>query len=267
MTVQDTTSIDTDGLTTDRFLGGSLTLLQPREGYRAGSDAVLLAAAVMAGMGDTLLDVGCGVGTAGFCALHRVPDCHLWGIELQPELLAVAERNAVQNGFGDRAHMIAADIGERKAFAGLRGPGGKPLLEVGFDHVMTNPPFYGKGRAQAAKTPIKTLAHIEGSVALPEWLQFCVARAKTKGRITVIHRADRLGDVIKALSIACGSLTVIPLWPDGETSAKRVIVQAVKGVKGPLELTRGLVLHEKSGKPTLAAEQISRRGASLKDVL
>ena len=149
----------------------------------------------------------------------------------------------------------------------MSGPGDKPFLEAGFDHVLTNPPFYGKGRARSAKTENKTLAHIEGSVALPEWLQFCVARAKSKGTVTVIHRADRLGDILTALQKGCGRLKVIPLWPEVSQSAKRVIVQGVKGDKSPLELTRGLILHEKDGTPTAAATAIAREGAALKSFL
>lgn len=253
--------------TADRFLGGALTLMQPKEGYRAGSDAVLLAAAVNALAGQSLLDVGCGVGAAGFCALHRLPGCRLWGIELQEELAALARANAERNGLQDRVQIVTADILHRKTFGATPGPGGKSLLEAGFDHVFTNPPYYSRGRAQEAKTQVKTLAHIEGSVALPEWLQFCVARAKSKGTVTVIHRADRLAEVLQVLSIGCGSLKIIPLWPEAGQSAKRVIVQGIKGDKGPLELMRGLVLHEKDGKPTRAAEQISRAGVSLKEVL
>ncbi|MDF2366824.1 methyltransferase [Sneathiella sp.] len=253
--------------TDDHFLGNALKITQPKEGFRAGSDAVLLAAMISAKAGESLLDVGCGVGTAGFCALHRLPDCHLWGLELQGELVALARLNAEQNSFVGRSSFIEADIGARTSFAGMDGPGGKPFLEAGFDHVFTNPPFYGKGRARSAKTEIKTLAHIEGSVALPEWLQFCVARAKSKGTVTVIHRADRLGDILVALQKGCGRIRVVPLWPEAGQSAKRVIVQGIKGDKSPLELTRGLVLHEKDGTPTAAATAIAREGAALKSFL
>lgn len=253
--------------TEDQFLGSSLTIRQPREGFRAGSDAVLLAAMITAKAGESLLDVGSGVGTAGFCALHRLPDCRLWGIEMQAELAALARLNAEANGLAEQCRFIEADIGVRGSFAGERGPKEKPFLEAGFDHVFTNPPFYGKGRARTAKTEIKTLAHIEGSVALPEWLQFCVARAKSKGTVTVIHRADRLGDILTALQKGCGRLKVVPLWPEAGQSAKRVIVQGVKGDKSPLELTRGLVLHEKDGTPTAAATAIAREGAGLKSFL
>tara|TARA_R110002095_G_scaffold216278_1_gene212802 strand:- start:4274 stop:5083 length:810 start_codon:yes stop_codon:yes gene_type:complete len=256
-----------ESLTMDRFLGGSLSVTQPRDGFRAGSDAVLLAAAVEAKHGETLLDVGTGVGTAGLCALHRLGGCTLWGIELQPELAALAIKNADANGLAEKMRIIEADIGDRKSFTGHKGPGDKLFLEAGFDHVFTNPPFYGKGRGRDAKTTGRTLARMEGSVPLQDWLQFCVARTKPKGTVTVIHRAERLHEILALLSSGCGSLKVIPLWPEAGAAAKRVIVQGIKGDKGPLELTAGLVLHETGGKPTEAAECISRFGATFTDVL
>jgi len=258
---------DASSYTEDHFLGNALHITQPKDGFRAGSDAVLLAAMISARAGESLLDVGCGVGTAGFCALNRLPDCRLWGIELQSELATLARLNAEKNGFAERARFVEADIGERASFRSETGPGDKAFLEAGFDHVFTNPPFYGKGRARVAKTETKTLAHIEGSVALPEWLQFCVARARSKGTVTVIHRADRLGDILSVLQKGCGRLRIVPLWPEAGQSAKRVIVQGIKGDKSPLELTRGLVLHEKDGSPTAAATAIARKGATLQSVM
>ena len=56
----------------DTLLGGRVKLRQPRHGYRAAIDPVLLAAAVPAGHGDTVLDIGCGAGAAGLCILSRV---------------------------------------------------------------------------------------------------------------------------------------------------------------------------------------------------
>jgi len=258
---------DSIEVTKDGFLNGAVVITQPKSGFRAGSDAVLLAAALNVESGQSILDVGSGVGTAGFCALYRVAESQLWAIELQENLVKLAQRNAEQNNLQDRAHIIHADIGVRMSFRGATGPYGKRLLEEGFDHVITNPPFYGKGRAQKAKSMTKTISHIESSVALADWLQFCLARTKSKGTVTVIHRAERLADILAALSPGCGSFRVIPLWPSQEVSAKRVIVQGIKGDKGPLELTKGIVLHETDGTPTDAANRLLRDGEGLKDVL
>ncbi len=256
---------DKDSLTIDGFLDGSLNIRQPKTGFRAGSDAVFLGASVQ--QAGTLLDVGCGVGTAGFCALHRLTEAELWGLELQEMLAELATANAEDNGYGARSHFTQADIADRASLKTIPGPSGKPLLETGFDQIITNPPFYERGRARPAETENKSIAHIEGDVDLKDWLQFCVARLKPKGRISLIHRADRLAEILSVLSEGCGNIEVIPLWPDEETPAKRIIVRAVKGSKAPLELNHGLILHHPDGRPTDTANQLLRQGWALDDVL
>src|SRR5512139_3877326 len=68
-------------LTDDRLLGGRVRLQQPASGFRAAIDPVLLAAAVPAGEGDIVLDVGCGTGAAALCLATRVEAAHVTGIE------------------------------------------------------------------------------------------------------------------------------------------------------------------------------------------
>src|SRR4029077_13316478 len=114
----------------DALLGGRVRLLQPRRGYRVAVDAVLLAAAVDAGPDQRALDLGAGVGAVGLCVAARLPGCRIVGIELQPELAALAERNAVLNGVGDRLRTIVHDLALRL-----------PQALGKFDHVATNPPY------------------------------------------------------------------------------------------------------------------------------
>ena len=79
--------IPPDGLTEDRFLGGQVLLRQPAGGYRAAIDPVLLAASVDARSGERVLEAGTGHGAAAICLAHRVRDCRVSGIEVQPDLV------------------------------------------------------------------------------------------------------------------------------------------------------------------------------------
>jgi tRNA1(Val) A37 N6-methylase TrmN6 len=79
---------------TDDFLGGRLSIIQPRKGHRAGSDAVFLAAAAPARAGERVLDIGAGVGVAGLCLLARVPGIELTAVEIDHELATLAAANA-----------------------------------------------------------------------------------------------------------------------------------------------------------------------------
>ena len=91
-------------LTDDAFLGGQLQLLQPRTGYRAGVDAVLLAAAVPCAPGqvESVLDAGGGVGTVGLSVVRRCPSATAVLLERSPKLVELAEENVRRNALSER---------------------------------------------------------------------------------------------------------------------------------------------------------------------
>lgn len=239
-------------ITQDRLLGGRVTLRQPKVGYRAAIDPVLLAASLNPKPGSHVLDIGCGVGAAALCLLARRPDLSVTGIEIQPELADLARENAALNGVADRFRVIEGDI------ANLQ-------LEARFDMAMSNPPFLPPGRGNAPPDASKALAHVEGEADLPVWTAFAATCLPHRGQLTLIHRADRLGDLLAALESArFGSVVIFPLWPGLETAAKRVLVRAAKGGKAPLTLSPGLLLHGADGGFTPAAEAILRDAEMLR---
>ncbi len=237
----------------DTLLGGSVRLLQPVEGYRVAVDPVLLAAAVPAGAGDAVLDLGCGVGAAALCLAMRVPQCRVTGIELQRDLVRLAGENAALNGIADRITVMAGDI---------RHP--PPRLEPGrFAHVMANPPYMQAEAANPSPLAAKAAATVEGGADLAAWVRFALTMARPRGSITFIHRADRLEHLLAHLAGRAGGIVVLPLWPSEAKPAKRVIVHARKDSAAPTRLLPGLVLHEADGRYTAAADAVLRHGESI----
>src|SRR5882757_7062816 len=76
--------------TEDAFLGGQLRLRQPKSGHRAGHDAMLLAAATSARPADRVVDLGAGVGAAGFAVARRVAGIKLVLVEIDAALAGLA---------------------------------------------------------------------------------------------------------------------------------------------------------------------------------
>src|SRR6185437_6576647 len=171
-------------LTEDALLGGRVRLLQSRRGYRVAVDAGLLAAAVHPGPGERVLDLGTGVGSVALCIAKRVPDCTIFGVELQPALAQLAQRNATRNGFADRVRTLVHDIAQ-------------PLpAELGlFDQVATNPPYMAAAAADPPPDRSKALATVESSADLKRWLEVATGALKPGGTLTLIHRSDRLEEI------------------------------------------------------------------------
>ncbi len=248
-------------LTEDAFLGGRVRLRQPAGGPRAGIDPVLLAAAVPARPGQRVLDVGTGSGVAACCLAGRVAGVRITGLELLPEMAALARANATLNG------LDGEDGAGDSSFEVVTGDLSAPpagLMPGGFDHVMANPPFQAAGHGTVPPGLVKAAAHVEGAAALEAWVAFCLRMARRKGTVTIVHRADRLDALLAALWGRAGQTVVYPLWPRAGVAAKRVVVRSRKGVAGPLVLSPGLVLHHAGSRDfTPEAEAVLRHGEVL----
>lgn len=238
------------------ILGGRVHLLQPVGGYRVAIDPVLMAAAVPAHTGDKVLDAGSGTGAASLCLARRVPGVDVTGVELQAEMAELAAQGAAATRVVDRVRFVAADI--------LAPPG--EVTPDGFDHVMANPPYMEAGKGRTPPDPAKRAATVEGAARLTDWVSFCVSRAKTRGTVTFVHRADRIEHLLSALAGRVGGIIVFPFWPGGEAAgqaAKRVLVQGRKGAATPSTLAAGLVLHDENGAYTDAALAVLEHGEAL----
>jgi tRNA1(Val) A37 N6-methylase TrmN6 len=229
----------------ETFLDGRVKISQPETGFRSGLDAVMLAAAVPARAGQSGLELGAGAGTVSLCLAARVPGLSITGVERDENLTALARTNAAANALN--CDFVSADI-----FALPAG------LKRDFDQVFANPPFHGQG--QASPDQARAAALMDGG-QLRDWLRLGLQRTVSDGIFTAILRADRLNEALAALPEK--GVSVFPLWPRPGAGAKRVIVQARKGSRGPFCLLPGLVLHQADGSWTPAAEDVLRRGSAL----
>jgi tRNA1(Val) A37 N6-methylase TrmN6 len=240
-----------DAVTEDAILGGLLRLRQPARGLRTGIDPVFLAAAAPSIKGRAL-DLGCGVGTAALCLARRLPEVEVTGLELQPALTGLARENVRLNGLEGRVTIHDGDL--------LRPP---PVIAAGgFDLVLANPPFHAAGSATAPAEPGRAQGHMEGEADLAGWMGQMLKLAAPKGRVLLIHKPNRLGDLLALLEGRAGGITVFPLWPALGRPARRIILLARKGSAAPLTLAQGLVLHEPGGAYSPAADAVLR-GAAL----
>lgn len=242
-----------DPVTEDRLLDGRLRLRQAARGYRAGLDAALLAAACDAAPGARVLEAGCGVGAALLAAAARRPQTSFLGLERDPAALALARENIAANGLAGRVSVAQGDVSARFADLGL----------APFDAAMANPPFFDDPGALRGPAPERRGAWLADE-GLAAWTAFLGKAVREGGAITVIHRAERLTDLLDLLSVKAGSIQVRPVHPFADAPAKRVLVRAVKSGKAPLRLLPPLVLHARGGpKHTAEAEAVLRGEAAL----
>ena len=131
------------------------------------------------------------------------------------------------------------------------------------DAALANPPFFddaGAIRGPAAERRGAWMA----DDGLEAWIGFLLKAVREGGTITLIHRADRLADILALLAPKAGSCQVLSVLPFADQPAKRVLVRAIKSGKAPLRLLPPLILHDREGgKHTPEAEAILRGEAGL----
>ncbi len=220
-----------DELTRDAFLGSRLHLWQPRHGYRAGIDPVLLAATVPAQGGDTVLDLGCGAGAALLCLGARVRGLDLWGVELQPAYGDLARRNADANAIP--ACIVTADLNDLPP----------PLSQLQARHVIANPPYFDPARRTTASDGGRETGLAEG-VPLADWVRVAARRTAPGGTVTMIQSAERLPDLAAAMCAHLGSVQLWPLAPRAGRDPRLILMRGRKAGRAPFRLHAPLILHD-----------------------
>lgn len=241
-----------------KVLDGRIKLGQPaRKSFRTSMDSIFLAAAVPDNLQGDILDLGCGVGSAGLSVLWRVPECSLTGIDNQEEFIEIAGKNAERNDMKDRCRFVCADVPDYC----------KNLHDKQFDCVITNPPYYETGQYMSSPYALKNnaLGHQgrDQKDGLYTWIMAAHYALRQKGLLCLIHRADHLDRILLAFGTRFGAAEIFPLHPRSDKAASRVLIRAIKGRKTPVKLYPGLVLHDLDGADTQIAKDVLRHGKPL----
>jgi tRNA1(Val) A37 N6-methylase TrmN6 len=231
--------------TLDRFLGGRIIAAQPKNGFRAGHDSVFLAAAIQDEPGTRVLELGSGAGIASLCFAWRASQASVHGLEIDPELVGIANANSARNGMTDRVRFIQNDV---RAFR----------VEL-FDHVFFNPPFHPADGTQSPN-PSRDLARRDSGDSIRLWTDVGLSVVRPGGTVTAILPFKRLPDMLG--SVKGHAVCVFPLYPKSGVEPKRAIVQ-ITADPGEISFSGGLVLHRDDGSNSAEAEAVLRSASPL----
>jgi tRNA1(Val) A37 N6-methylase TrmN6 len=245
----------------DAFHGGVFEVVQPlKSGHRAGSDALLLAAALPEGSRGRLADLGAGAGVAALAAMAMNEGIEAVLVEIDPVMADCARHSlalAANSAIAHRATVIEADIrlaGKAREAAGL--------ANASFDFVIANPPYYSPEERRSPDER-RALAHVMESGGLDAWLRTSAAILKPGGQLFLIWRPRQMAELLEAAKGRFGAIRLLPLHARSAAPASRMIVRATRGSREPLSLMPGVVLHENDGKATEIAQGLFNGRARL----
>lgn len=244
--------MSTISTTIDGLLNSQVQVEQPSKGFRIAIDTVLLAAAVPAKTGEDILDLGCGVGGAMLCVSCRVRGVKGLGLEIQEELVNLCRNNILRNAFAKELEVWQTDATSLP-----------DDLTERFDQAFMNPPYHENALHEKSSNVLKGLSNTETG-GLDLWISSAAAALKPGGMLTLIHKADRLQDVLGLLQKHFGEIGVLPLISKKGRAPKRVIVGARKGGNFFVNASESFVLHQDTGVYTPQAEAVLRRGEALR---
>lgn len=229
-------------------LWNSVTLLQDDGQFRLSTDSVLLAAFARFPAGAQVADLGCGGGAVSMLLLANDPTLHLTGIELQAGAAAVARENAACNNAD--LTVIHGDLRNIRQ-----------LLPAGsMDCAISNPPYFPVGSGMTARDPYLALARSEQTCTLPQLAEAAQWLLRSGGRFALVHRAERLADVICALrehQLEPKRLRFVRHSPGAPVSL--LLMEARKGGRPGLIYEQDLVLRDENGQETEETRTIYHR--------
>jgi tRNA1Val (adenine37-N6)-methyltransferase len=182
--------IDSDE-TQDAILGGAITVVQMKKGYRFSVDSVLLARFAVARGRDRVLELGAGCGVISLIVAAAARPREIVAIEIQPKMAELIERNARINGF-DNLSAICADL------RAPRIPGVRP---ASFDLVLANPPFHARHAGRESPNHSRRQARGGAGASCEEFVAAARRYVRNGGRVAMIFTASRSAELISLLRI------------------------------------------------------------------
>lgn len=222
----------------DDLLIHGLRIIQHEQEFRFSLDAVLLAHFASLRPGDSWVDLGAGTGVLGLLLSTRGA-AHVTGLELSPRLADMAGRSIALNGLADRLSAICGDV--RQVSAGLL-PGGR------WDGVIANPPYRTTGGGDVSPNQGLAFARHEVAGSLEDFLAAARYLLRYRGRLAMIHLAERLTGVLAAMArLAIEPKRLRLIHTSAGKPAKLFLVEGVRGGRSGLSVLPPLFIYNQDG--------------------
>ncbi|MDR1476525.1 MAG: methyltransferase, partial [Rickettsiales bacterium] len=220
-------------------------------------DALLLASAIdghIVRRGTRILDVGIGGGAVALSILERFKEASATGIDVQDDMLDLAERSSALNGAGTRLVLMNEDILKPSA----------KFRRMEFDIVVTNPPYH-EGRASPDASRARARSADAG---ISEWVGACIKRLRSSGTFAIVHKAEKIDEVISAIKEnRMGRVEIFPFYTKRTLKANRIVARAVKDSRAPASIHPPIVLHDDGGGFSAVARRIFEQGEAIATIL
>lgn len=216
-------------------------ILQKKEAFRFGVDAVVLSHFVTVKKNARLLDIGTGTGIIPILLAAKTEVKWITGLELQPEIAAMARRSVEGNALIDRIEIVEGDIKKASSL----------LSAASYDIIVSNPPYTKVGGGLKNPDDSKAIARHELYCTLDDILKNGAFMLKPQGEFYMVHRPDRLTDVLEGMrKVRVEPKLLRMVCPREGEAPSLILVKGVRNGNPGLRIMPQLLIYDEDGNYT-----------------
>lgn len=215
-----------------------LRIIQKEKGFRFGVDAVLLSDFAQVRKKDRVMDFCSGTGIVPILLYGKTEAGEIHGLEIQEEFAEMAERSIILNGIEEKVKMHQGDLKDRNL-----------VKNLGHFHVVTaNPPYKKVNSGILNEEDALTIARHEVAVTLEELIEAARAALKDQGRLYLIHRPERLADLISLMrKYKIEPKRIRMIYPNTKKPPTMVLIEGVRDGGSFLKVEAPLFIYDDEG--------------------
>lgn len=213
-------------------------IIQKKDGFCFGMDAVLLSGFAAVKPGEKAIDLGTGTGIIPILLEAKSEGEHYTGLEIQDEVAEMAARSVALNHLEEKVSIVKGDIKEASRLFGA----------ASFDVVTSNPPYMNDAHGLKNPDLPKAIARHEVLCTLDDVAREAAKLLRPGGRFYMVHRPHRLIEIITALTkykLEPKRMKMVHPFVDKE--ANMVLIEAVRGGKSMIKVEAPIVVYREPG--------------------
>ena len=222
----------------DDLQRNGLKIIQKTDGFCFGMDAVLLSGFASVKPGERALDLGTGTGIIPLLLSAKTKGDHFTGLEIQTEIMKMAQRSVALNGLEKKIDIIQGDIKEASRIFGA----------ASFDVVTSNPPYMNDAHGLKNPGDVKAISRHEVLCTLEDVVREGTKALKPGGRFYMVHRPHRLAEIITVMrQYKLEPKRIKFVHPFADKDANMVLIEAVRGGGAWLKLEPPVIVYKEPG--------------------
>lgn len=222
----------------DDLQRNGLKIIQKTDGFCFGMDAVLLSGFASVKPGERALDLGTGTGIIPLLLSAKTKGDHFTGLEIQTEIMKMAQRSVALNGLEKNIDIIQGDIKEASRIFGA----------ASFDVVTSNPPYMNDAHGLKNPGDVKAISRHEVLCTLEDVVREGTKALKPGGRFYMVHRPHRLAEIITVMrQYKLEPKRMKFVHPFADKDANMVLIEAVRGGGAWLKLEPPVIVYKEPG--------------------